>query len=302
MISVVIPNYNGEKLLAKNLPKILEFLEKSKLEFEIIVVDDKSEDNSLGFLRKQKGIRLIEREENGGFPVSADQGIREAKGEIVFVLKNDVVPEKADYFSLVLKHFKDPEVFAVSSAIKTQENGREEIRGTGEIYFEKGLFKHRRGSNEAKISAWPDGGSSAYKRDFYLKIGGFDPVFRPGYWEDVDLGYRAWKAGYKVRFESKAMLLHDFESGVYKKKYGEGQIKLINLRNQIIFTLKNADFKNLILHLAFLILNLRIRNFFKAYLLAMRRLSEIIKSRIGQKQVDKLTDLSVLREFQENSL
>jgi GT2 family glycosyltransferase len=321
MISVVIPNYNGVELLRRNLPRILELLQKSKLDFEVVVVDDASTDESIKYLKSQienrkskseiLNFRLVEKSVNEGFPISADQGIRAAKGEFVFVIKNDCVPENEKYFSLMLKHFDDPpsfakasagkEVFAVSGALETTENGGMEIRGNGQIYFEKGLFKHRRGDNGNKASAWADGGSSVFNRAIYLKIGGFDPVFRPGYWEDVDLGYRAWKAGYSIEFEPKAVLIHDYESWVYKKKYGEEKIKLINLRNQIIFTLKNSNRKNLMEFFKWEIYNhaafMKSGNFdfVKANLLAMERLPEIIESRINQKKINQLTDSEVLR-------
>lgn len=306
MISVVIPNYNGEGLLKKNLPKILELLKESKLEFEIIVVDDASTDDSRSVLEPfaRPGLaNIIYRRQNGGFPVAVDQGIREARGEIIFNIKNDAVPLKSDYFKLMLEHFKNKEVFAVSAGLRTVENNKEEIRGSGVIYFEKGIFKHGRGSNESKITAWADGGSSAFNKAIYLKIGGFDPVYRPGYWEDVDLGYRAWKAGYRVDFEPQAVLLHDFESGVFKKKYGERQIRLINLRNQFIFTWKNADFSNLLKFFQWEIYNHLAavksgnHDFIKAYWMAVLRLPEIIKSRIFQKKINKFTDSEVLRTF-----
>lgn len=308
MISVVIPNYNGEVLLKKNLPRILKLLKKSKLDYELIIVDDASTDGSRSILEPfaRPGLaNVVYRRQNGGFPVSADQGVREANGETVFILKNDVIPENVDYFKLMLEHFKDPKVFAVSSALKTVENGKEEVRGAGDIYFEKGLFKHKRrdSSTALGMTAWADGASSAYKKDIYLKIGGFDQVYSPGYWEDVDLGYRAWKTGYRVDFEPKAILMHDFEEGAYKKKYGGKQIRLINLRNQFIFTWKNADFLNLTKFFQWEIYNhlaaVKSGNydFVKAYWMAMWRLPQILKSRVFQKKINRLTDEQVLRGF-----
>lgn len=309
MISIVIPNYNGTEMLQKNVVRILEMLRKIKIEHELIVVDDASTDDSVAILNEIKAqdssasLRTILREKNGGFPIAADQGIRATKGETVFVIKNDCVPENYDYFKLILKHFDNPVVAAVSSALKTQEKGEEEIRGCGQIYFEKGLFKHRRGSNESQISAWSDGGASTFKRSLYLKVGGFDAAYRPGYWEDVDLGYRFWKAGYTVEFEPKAVLVHDFDAGVYKKKYGAEKVKLINLRNQFIFTLKNGDLSSVLKfflwetynHLASV--KSGEKNFIKAYWMAMWRMPEIIKSRIFQRGNNKLSDEEALGKF-----
>ena len=81
MISIVIPNYNGERMLRENLPKMFRLLRNSKLESEVVVVDDASIDKSLEYLKKKTNeLRLIKREKNGGFPISTDQGIRERQG------------------------------------------------------------------------------------------------------------------------------------------------------------------------------------------------------------------------------
>ena len=52
MISIVIPNYNCANLLEKNLPTLIKLLDQSKLEYEIIICDDASTDNSLEMLKK----------------------------------------------------------------------------------------------------------------------------------------------------------------------------------------------------------------------------------------------------------
>ncbi|MBI3558939.1 glycosyltransferase family 2 protein [Candidatus Gottesmanbacteria bacterium] len=150
MISVVIPSFNSAKLLQKNLPRLIKLLNSSKLNFEIIVVDDASTDKSVNLLRSHLAnqgetfLRIIENPKNLGFASTVDRGIRAARGEIVFTLKTDSLPASPDYFKLMLKHFKNKQVFSVTAALKTMENGKEEIRGAGEIYFEKGFFLHRR--------------------------------------------------------------------------------------------------------------------------------------------------------------
>ncbi len=302
MISVVIPNYNGRELLEKNLPKLLTFLKKSELKYELIVVDDFSTDKSVEFLRSQEGISLIERTSNSGFPISAHQGFLESKGDIVFVIKNDAIPERADYFKLLLDHFKDPKVFAVSAALKTIENGKEEIRGCGIIYYERGFFLHKRGEDTSKISSWADGSSSAFRREAYFKVGGFDPIFAPGYWEDVDLGYRAWKAGYKIDFEVKAVLLHDFEQSVYKKKYGD-KLPLINVRNQFNFVWANADMNYIWKYIFWLPIHylISIKNWdftlIKGHLWSLSQSIQLFKIRAKRKKLYKFSDDEVLKLF-----
>jgi GT2 family glycosyltransferase len=244
-----------------------------------------------------------------------DRGIRAAKGEIVFVLNAiDLLPQDAGYFKLMLDHLKDPEVFSVA-AVKQEEK---ESHGCGEIYFEKGFFLHRKGSPETEwgpstrfanatlaqdkpsskdviYTAWADGGAEAIRKEYYLKIGGFDPLYK-FYWEDVDLGWRAWKAGYKIIFEPEAVLIHKKEEGPIARFYTERQKRVMNLRNQLIFTWKNADFGHLLeyflwepYHLAVALKN-GDQEWFAAYFQALAKWPTILERRISQKGLTKLTD------------
>jgi GT2 family glycosyltransferase len=270
MISVVIPNFNSGHLLVKNLPPLFELLKKSKLEYEVIVTDDASTDNSVSLLRSHLGnqgetFSIVTNPVNTGFGSNVDRGIRAARGEFIFVLNaTDILPEKSDYFSLMLRHFQDPKVFSVGAA--KQE---ERAHGQGIILFHRGLFQHFHNFEDYKawlqtmrstrisvphapyfpnspdfpnrlVSAWSDGGSQAMKKEYYLKIGGFDPVYK-FYWEDVDLGYRAWQAGFEVHYEPKALLVHHKAEGPIAKYYSDDQRRVMNLRNQFIFTWKNGS-------------------------------------------------------------
>ena len=302
MISVVVPNFNSAALLKKNLPRLLELLGKSGLEYELIVADDASTDDSLKIVEAiESDIKIVRSVKNTGFAGNVDRGIRAAKGGIVYTIKTDAIPEKAEYFKLLSAHFKDPRVFAVSAALKTKENGKQELRGSGEIYFEKGFFLHRRGNDSAIMTAWADGSASAFRRDLYLKIGGFDGLYNPFYWEDTDLGYRAWKAEYKIDYEPRAVLLHDFESGVIAGHYTKKQIETISLRNQFIFVWKNGDFKHILTYFLWEpyhdLVAVKNRNwaFFEAWWQAALCLPGILVARWRQKALVKLSDDQVLR-------
>lgn len=333
MLSVVITNYNGAALLQKNLPKLFSLLEKTKHEYEVIVVDDKSTDGSLTVLNdcrlQNAELRIIEKEKNEGFASTVDLGIRSAKGDHVFTLKTDSIPEKEDYFDLMLAHFlKNEKLFAVTAALKTIENGKEEIRGRGIITFAKGFFLHfrthedyhnwlkssrvgaalaaahkRAGTSPAPtdlFSSWPDGSASVFNKKIYEKLGGFDSLYNPFYWEDTDLGYRAWKSGYEVEFEPKAILLHDHEQGVIAKSYDEVSRRRITLRNQFIFTWKNSDLKYFLIHHVWLVYHLLValRNhdwdWFYSFWQALVRIPTIWKKRIVQEKIYTKSDEEIL--------
>lgn len=241
MISIVIPNFNSGDLLAKNIPKLINLLAKSKLDYEIIVSDDCSSDDSLRILNNLSNIKVLSSKTNTGFAGNVDRGIRAAKSEIVFILNAiDLLPASADYFSLMFKHFDDPQIFSVAALKRDTAD-----HGCGAIYFSKGFFLHRHA--DGLTTAWADGGAQALRKEYYLKIGGFDPVYK-FYWEDVDLGYRAWKAGYRIDFEPKAVLIHQKAAGPIARIYSERSRRVMNLRNQFIFTWKNGDLSHLLKH------------------------------------------------------
>jgi len=80
-VSIVIPNYNGELILSKNLPVVIRASKNPKNHIiEIIIVDDKSTDNSVNFIKSNfPQIKLIKHTANRGFYCAVNTGVRMAK-------------------------------------------------------------------------------------------------------------------------------------------------------------------------------------------------------------------------------
>lgn len=272
-ISIVIPNYNGRRLLEKNLPKVIsQIIKLSNYQIEIVIVDDNSSDDSMKYLRdlereryrnlEQKKpkflnlyssivLKVILNEQNLGFASTVDRGVRAAKGEIVVLLNTDVCPEKG-FLEAVLPHFKDPKVFAVGMMDKSIEDGNIVRRGRGVGKWRQGFYVHQRGEIDRTDTAWVSGGSGAFRKSIWKKLGGFDEIYNPFYWEDIDLSYRAKKAGYKILFEPKSAVVHEHGKGIIKSNYSPNYIKKISYRNQFLFVWKNANLVQLISHLLWL--------------------------------------------------
>ena len=288
-ISIIIPNYNSKHLLEKNLPKIIREIEKLRnYEIEIIIVDDDSTDGSIEFinqftssrvheLRNKKAreftssrvnglknslinnslinnkpiIKLIRNRKNSGFSSSVNQGVREAEGELLVLLNTDVYPEKG-FLEPILPHFKDAKVFSVGMLDKSIEGDNIVRRGRGIGEWRRGMYVHRRGEVDKTDTAWVSGGSGAFRTSIWKKLSGFDEIYNPFYWEDIDLSYRAVKKGYKILFEPKSVVIHEHGKGIIKLNYNEQQIKTISYRNQFLFIWKNANFLHLILHFLWL--------------------------------------------------
>ncbi len=249
-VSIIIPNYNGAELLKKNLTSVFDAARAYKQgEVEIIVVDDSSTDGSVDFIKLQKNaIKLIENKKNLGFSSTVNCGVAEATGEIIILLNTDVAPEK-NFLAPLVKHFSDPSVFAVGCMDKSIEDGKVVLRGRGIGKWQRGFLVHARGEVDKTDTLWVSGGSGAFRKSIWDKLGGFNKLYNPFYWEDIDLSYRAVRAGYKIMFEPKSIVVHKHEEGIIKRKYSQFQIKIIAYRNQFIFVWQNAkDFSLLLQH------------------------------------------------------
>lgn len=233
-VSIVIPNFNGKDLLAKNLPNILACGAE-----EAIVLDDGSTDGSSQFLKSNfPQVKLLTSTKNLGFVPSVNRLFEETSGEVVVLLNNDVWVDKK-FLPPLIKHFSNPKVFAV--------NCHEEGEGPAEAFLRDGFFEFRRGreSQELKKSSWASGGSAAYNREIWRKLGGFDEVFAPFYFEDVDLSFRAIKAGFEIFWEPNSKVLHQHETTI-GKSFGKRYVEWIKQRNQLLFIWKNITDPKLI--------------------------------------------------------
>ena len=235
-VSIIIPNWNGRALLEKNLPLVLSAADKASNEItEVIVVDDSSPDDSVEFVKKNynKQVRLVQLKRNKGFAGAVNMGVYAAKSPLICLLNIDVVPQ-VGFLNSIHELFKDEAVFAVT----LHEKGYGPAVGG----FDNGFIVHKPGreTGEVQESFWASGGSAVFKRSVWLKLKGLDDeLFSPFYWEDVDLGYRAWKRGYKILWDPKAMVEHKHESVINADYFSKRYLNSIKDRNYLLFNWKN---------------------------------------------------------------
>jgi GT2 family glycosyltransferase len=301
MISVVIPHYKGKEKLYTNLKHNLPFFK----DCEIIIVNDYPE-QSLKEEMKQlfPEVVVIENKKNLGFAGAVVVGIKQSKNPYVFLLNNDVVL-KDDSFKSALAHFKEKtDLFAVS--FKQIEKDEKHV-GRNKIYWSHGFFRHSKGDPGTHgINGWAEGGSMVFNKKKYEEIHGFDTLYSPFYWEDIDLSYRAWKAGYTIYFDSQVLVEHHHESTI-ATYFQKSRIDTIAYRNQLITIWKNiSDFKYVVEHFIYLLKNLIIypfkgqSAFVKGFWMAFLLLPQIMKKRKIQKKLWRKTDREIFEIF--NSL
>lgn len=291
-VSIIIPNFNGKVLLKKNLPYIIKLMEEWKEVCEIIIVDDKSTDESVSFLEENyPKISVIKKDKNSGFIDTINLGVKSAKGSLVLLLNTDIIPQSS-VIPQLLPHFQDKNVFAVGCLDKSYEKGSVINRGRGIGKFSRGFLIHQRGEIDKADTLWVSGGSGMFRKEIWEKLGGLDPLFQPFYWEDIDISYRALKSGYSLYFEKKACVKHYHQEGAIFRHYTKREIAKISLRNQILFVWKNiTDIKYLFEHFIYLPIWF-IRSLIKtdflfpeAFILALLRLPRAIKERIDQSKL-----------------
>jgi len=253
--SVVIPNWNGRDLLARFLPSVVTALEANPGN-EVIVVDNGSTDDSAAYVRDHfPQVTVLALDRNLGFGGGSNAGFRAAKNDVVVLLNNDMRVEPG-FLAPLLEGFADPAVFAVSCQIFFSDPARiREETGLTQGWWQDGALHVRHRADPAITGLFPcfygGGGSCAFDRRKFLELGGFDHLFAPFYFEDTDLGYLAWKRGWKVLYQARSVVYHEHR-GTIGKTFGADYIQGVVKRNALLFTWKNIHgWRRLAGHFAF---------------------------------------------------
>lgn len=288
-VSMVIPNWNGRKKLEQNLPRVLKLKGLS----EIIVVDDDSSDDSVAFLRQNyPDVKLITKDKNSGFSSTVNTGVNHTKGEIIFLLNSDAVPE-VDCLNPALSHFQNPQIFSVGF-------------NTGGSWswanFKDGYFWHYQSTditNQPHQTLWASGGSGLFHKDIWNTLLGFDEMFDPFYEEDVDLGYRATKRGYKNIWEPNAHVEHYKQTGVISEHFKSEFVSGIAQRNQLLFIWKNITSPKLIkAHRQSLMKKLIVHpKYWQVFIQAISKMPQALSKRSVERNQAKISDEQILEKF-----
>lgn len=231
MLTVLIPNYNGRILLEKFLPSVFESLYFAKVDFEFIIVDDCSSDCSVEFLKTNyPQIQIIQNQVNVGFSKTCNRGIMAAKGKKLLLLNSDI-QLTPNYIKLCLDHSRNSNIFAVmgqaiDDSCKPQT--------TGLLYKQRIFSVKKYANNNSNETHFVSGANSIYDTEKIKKLGGFNPIFSPYYFEDDDLSFRAMQMGWKSYFIKEAVCYH-LGSSTIKSAAKKRKIKRIYFRNKLIF-------------------------------------------------------------------
>ena len=232
MISAVVPTCGGRSRLERNLGSVAASLEAAGEAWEIVVVDD---GGALGDLPGPA--RVVALAENRGYGPAVNAGAAAACGEYLLVLNDDVRLEPGTVAALRAP-FPDPTLFACVPSIRSplaacgDEGGK-----TGR--FEAGLLEIREvAADRAHPTLYPVGCCFLCPRAAFLDLEGYDDAFAPFFWEDVDLGWRAWARGLRTLHVPEAVCDHE-GSATLKERRTLDERERISFRNRVLFHLKN---------------------------------------------------------------
>jgi len=216
-LSIVILNYNGKNYLFKCLRSIYQF--PPKVNFEIIVVDNNSNDGSQEMVRKNfTDVKLICNKENLGFTRANNIGIKSSRGEFILLLNNDtrVLTESIDI--LLNKIKTNSNIGVVAPALLNEDFSYQLSYGLHpnfkneffQKFFMKIHFKsilRKKGDNWEKEVDWVSGACLLTTKEILKSVNYFDENFFL-YFDDSDLCARIRNSGKKIIYFPKAKIIH----------------------------------------------------------------------------------------------
>ena len=288
-VSIVTPNYNGEKFLKtffESLNRDCDYIG------EVIIVDNGSADGSKDFINESSfnfPVKIIENDENLGFSPAVNQGIREAQNEYIFSLNNDTEVREGSVKALLDLISSDDSIFSVQAKM-LQYSDKELIDDVGDEYnllaWTKKTGENHKSSdyNETCEIFSACAGAAMYKKSLLEEIGMFDDNYF-AYMEDVDLAIRSKINGYKNYMCPDAVVYH-IGSATSGSRHNDFKVRLA-ARNNVWTVYKNQPIPMKIVNFIFLFLGFLIKYVFfikkgfgKSYMAGIRE---------GLKTRDKIT-------------
>ena len=244
-VSIIIPSFNGQHLLAECIPALMN---QTYLDFDVYVVDNGSTDDSVTWLRHAyPQVHIIENEVNKGFATAVNQGIRSSNTPYVCTLNNDVVVEAEWIENLVKVVDENPDVGMCASKLLFYHK-TSVINSSGICVDRAGIVWDREGGADESqrpqntLSVFgPCAGAALYRREMLDQIGLFDEEYF-AYFEDVDLAWRARASGWRCAYVDSAKGYHHHSStSVNGSRFKNFQLG----NNKVRLILKNYPFSTL---------------------------------------------------------
>ncbi len=243
-ISILIINYNGKKYLNNCIKSVLN---TDYSNFEIFLVDNCSDDDSIIFVKKNyPKVKIFRYDKNLGYALACNEAIRKIDSDYFIILNNDVTVDK-DWIKEFLKYIdSDHKIAALTSKIFFMKKNNQ-INSCGGLIDKYG-FGLNRGNGEIDNGEFIDpqevfyavGTAMMIKRSAWLDIGEFDPDYF-AYFEDLDWSWRARLKGYKILFVPSSIVYHYWRGSFSRRDI----VIFYYTRNRLMTIIKNYSLSSL---------------------------------------------------------
>lgn len=236
LASIIIVNWNAKAYLKGCFESILS---QSFTDYEIILVDNASSDDSVDFVKDNfPQVQIIKNKENVGFAEGNNIGIKNSKGEIIVLFNPDAVADK-NWLSILVDTLQSSEKIAAVTGkmyYLGDKYGKDAVFCTWSKIDPYSAAPYNFHDNEpiSKVD-YLSGAAIVIKRDVLEKIGLMDPDYFL-YFEETDLCARMIRAGYDLMYIPDALVWH----AVSPLSNSENKVYYME-RNRFRFALKNFD-------------------------------------------------------------
>jgi cellulose synthase/poly-beta-1,6-N-acetylglucosamine synthase-like glycosyltransferase len=201
-VSIIIPAYNEGLVIERALTSLMKL---DFPEYEVLVVDDGSTDDTLRIASEWEGQRgpgefRVVTKPNGGKASALNAGIAMSKHPLVFCMDADSYLEPRTLLEAA-RHFADPAVGAVAGNVKVENRGKL-ITKLQALEYVEGLNMPRRAQGFVSAVNIVPGPVGMFRREALEEVGGYDT---DTFAEDADLTLKVMSAGWRVEYEDQAI-------------------------------------------------------------------------------------------------
>jgi GT2 family glycosyltransferase len=238
-VAIIVLNWNGIPHLELLIPSLRAAVAQYGQPAPIVVVDNRSTKGDVEWLREYcPDVEVVVAERND-YLFSLNPVVAARAEDVIVILNNDMRVD-ADFLAPLVARFGDPAVFGATARVldwdgSRQTTGQRRMTIRHCWYYQWWDLT----VNRPVYTLDAGGGCAAFRRSFFVALGGFDPLYRPAYFEDVDLSYRAWMRGWRTVFEPKSVIYHR-EGATLQDRSRETRFRTLLARNQALFTMKNV--------------------------------------------------------------
>jgi GT2 family glycosyltransferase len=256
-VHILVLNHNGRALLDECMPSVVSCARAAQLPCRVTVIDNASTDDSIDHVRRRWPDVAVRHMPNRGL-VSFNEVVRQVAEPIVVLMNNDVklAPGCVDQLAAPLR--RDKNCFFTGPQCWGFDGEYEGTRSA--LCFRRGLVHTQLQPSPADVRTdhgahtASAGAILAVDRAKFLALGGFDPLFLPGRYEDLDLAFRGWLAGWNAMYVTGAVAFHK-RSATFTARLGQKGIQKLDAQNSLLFVWKNLrEAKYLAMHLFYLVL------------------------------------------------